>query len=60
MKRKLICAALAGLFLAVSFPAGAQQTVKIPRISFLDGGTASVSAVLARANKVMRQEDHAE
>ena len=53
MKKKLFCPALAVLFLALVFSAEAQQAGKILRIGFLDGSTASGSAVLV---KVFLQE----
>src|SRR5262245_32315060 len=44
---------LGAMLLALSFPAEAQQTGKVPRIGFLDGSTASGMAVLWEA---FRQE----
>src|SRR5262247_573789 len=53
MRKKLTALTLGGLLFAVTFPAQAQQTGKIPRIGFLDNSTASGSAVLVDA---LRQE----
>jgi putative ABC transport system substrate-binding protein len=49
MKRKITEFTLGALLFALSFPAQAQQTGKVPRIGFLDGSTASGSAVLVEA-----------
>jgi ABC-type uncharacterized transport system substrate-binding protein len=49
MKKKIISFVLGALLLAPSFPAPAQQTGKIFRIGFLDGGTASGMAGLLEA-----------
>jgi len=53
MKKKIAVITLCALVLALFFPAHAQQTGKIVRIGFLDGSTASGSAVLVDA---FRQE----
>jgi putative ABC transport system substrate-binding protein len=53
MKKKVIGLALGALLFALSVPAQAQQTGKIPRISFLDSSTASSSTLLVEA---FRQE----
>jgi putative ABC transport system substrate-binding protein len=53
MNKKVLCVALCAVLLALSFPAEAQQTGKVPRIGFLDASTASGSAVLVEA---FRQE----
>ncbi|HEY3305836.1 MAG TPA: ABC transporter substrate-binding protein [Candidatus Binatia bacterium] len=49
MKKKIISFVLGSLLIALSSPAEAQQTGKIFRIGYLDGGTASGSAVLVKA-----------
>jgi putative ABC transport system substrate-binding protein len=51
--KKAFGLASAALLLALSFPAQAQQTGKVPRIGYLDPSTASGSAVLVQA---FRQE----
>jgi len=53
MKKKIAVITLCALVLALFFPAHAQQTGKVARIGFLDGSTASGSAVLVDA---FRQE----
>src|SRR6476469_6151360 len=53
MKKRITLCLLATLFLANGSLADAQQTGKVPRIGFLDGGTAAGSAVLLDA---FRQE----
>jgi len=53
MRKKVIGFALSAMFLALCFPADAQQPTKVPRIGFLDASTASGSAVLVEA---FRQE----
>jgi putative tryptophan/tyrosine transport system substrate-binding protein len=53
IKKKIIFLALCSLLLAPCSAAEAQQTGKIPRIGYLDGSTASGSAVLV---DVFRQE----
>jgi putative ABC transport system substrate-binding protein len=53
MNKKVLCVALCAVLLALSFPAEAQQTGKVPRIGFLDQSTASGIAVLLEA---FRQE----
>src|SRR6266550_3901065 len=53
MSKKIVGLALGALLLALCFPAQAQQPTKVPRIGFLDGSTASSSAVLLEA---FRQE----
>src|SRR5438309_829921 len=53
MSKKIVGLALGALLLALCFPARAQQPTKVPRIGFLDGSTASSSAVLLEA---FRQE----
>jgi putative tryptophan/tyrosine transport system substrate-binding protein len=53
MKRKITVLALSAMLLALCSPAVAQQTAKVRRIGFLDGSTASGSAVLLKA---FRQE----
>jgi putative tryptophan/tyrosine transport system substrate-binding protein len=53
MIQKVLSLALGALLLAVSVPAAAQQTGKIPRIGFLDPSNASSIAVLLEA---FRQE----
>jgi putative tryptophan/tyrosine transport system substrate-binding protein len=42
MNRKLLCLALCALFLALTFPAAAQQPTKVPRIGYLAGGASAV------------------
>jgi putative ABC transport system substrate-binding protein len=41
MSKKIICLALGAMLLALSFPAEAQQTGKVPRIGFLEGPATS-------------------
>jgi len=53
MKKRIALWLLATLFLANVSLADAQQTGKVPRIGYLDGGTAAGSAVLLDA---FRQE----
>jgi putative ABC transport system substrate-binding protein len=53
MNKKVLGVALCAVLLALSFPAEAQQTGKVPRIGFLDQSTASGIAVLLEA---FRQE----
>ncbi len=53
MHKRIICLALCAVLLALCGSAEAQQTVKVPRIGFLDSSTASGSAVLVDA---FRQE----
>src|SRR5215831_17373477 len=53
MNRKIIVLTLFAFLVALSSPVYAQQTRKIFRIGFLDGGTAAGSAVLL---EVFRQE----
>ena len=53
MRKKFISFALSAMLLALSFPADAQQTGKVPRIGFLDNSTASSMAVRLEA---FRQE----
>jgi putative ABC transport system substrate-binding protein len=53
MRKVWIGFALSAVLLALGIPASAQQTGKVPRIGFLDNGTASGSAVLVDA---FRQE----
>src|SRR5215831_7136223 len=49
MSRTITTLAVGALVLALSFPADAQQTGKIFRIGFLDGGTASGMAGQVKA-----------
>src|SRR3954463_3856739 len=49
MKIKVIDLALGALLFALSVSADAQQTGKIPRIGYLDGGSSSGMAVLLEA-----------
>ena len=49
ISKRVFCFGLAAVLLALSFPAEAQQPKKVPRIGFLDSGTASGSAVLVEA-----------
>jgi putative tryptophan/tyrosine transport system substrate-binding protein len=53
MRQYVIGIPLCTMLFALCFPADAQQTGKVPRIGFLDSGTASGSAVLVEA---FRQE----
>jgi putative ABC transport system substrate-binding protein len=53
MKKKILSFAFATLLFALGVSADAQQTGKVARIGFLDGSTASGSAVLTDA---FRQE----
>jgi putative tryptophan/tyrosine transport system substrate-binding protein len=53
VRKKFFGLALGALLFALSFPVEAQQTGKIARVGFLDGSTASGSAVLVEA---FRQE----
>ena len=53
MKKKITVLTLCAILYALSFSVHAQQTGKIPRIGYLDGSTASGSAVLLEA---FRQE----
>ena len=53
MKRKITVLALCAMLFALSLPADAQQTGKVPRIGFLDNSTASSIAVFLEA---FRQE----
>jgi ABC-type uncharacterized transport system substrate-binding protein len=53
MKKKITVLTLCAMLYALSFSVHAQQTGKIPRIGYLDGSTASGSAVLLEA---FRQE----
>jgi putative ABC transport system substrate-binding protein len=43
MNRKIFCAALGALLLALCFPVDAQQAKKVPRIGFLEGATVAES-----------------
>ena len=52
-KKQIIALALCAMLFALCSSAGAQQAGKVPRIAFLDGSTASGSAVLLEA---FRQE----
>jgi putative ABC transport system substrate-binding protein len=53
VSKAILCLALCAMLFALSFPVWAQQTGKVFRIGFLDGGTASGSAGLLEA---FRQE----
>jgi putative ABC transport system substrate-binding protein len=53
MKQKITVLTLSALLFALCHPAEAQQPKKVPRIGYLDSGTASGSAVLV---EVFRQE----
>jgi putative ABC transport system substrate-binding protein len=53
MKRKIPVLALCAMLFALCLPADAQQPKKVPRIGFLDNGTASGVAVFLKA---FRQE----
>jgi putative tryptophan/tyrosine transport system substrate-binding protein len=53
MSKKAVGLTICGVLLALSLPADAQQTGKVPRIGFLNNGTASGMAVLVDA---FRQE----
>src|SRR5215813_6450561 len=53
MKKKITVLTLCAMLFSLCSTANAQQTGKIPRIGFLDSGTASGSAVLV---EVFRQE----
>src|SRR5215471_7064536 len=49
MNRKVSCLALVAMMFALGLPVEAQQTGKVARIGYLDGSTASGSAVLLEA-----------
>jgi putative ABC transport system substrate-binding protein len=49
MKKKIISFVLGAMLLALSLPAEAQQTGKVPRLGFLDASTAAGSAVRLEA-----------
>jgi putative ABC transport system substrate-binding protein len=53
MSKKVFCVALCAILFALCMSADAQQPTKVPRIGFLDAGTAAGSAVLVDA---FRQE----
>src|SRR5262245_18807219 len=53
MRKKFIGLALCAMLFALCSTTAAQQTGKVPRVGFLDSGTASGSAVLV---EVFRQE----
>jgi putative ABC transport system substrate-binding protein len=60
-KRKLIFAALAGLFLALIFPAEAQQPKKVPRIGYISSqGAASESARAEEIRLTLRELGYVE
>jgi putative ABC transport system substrate-binding protein len=49
MKKNIVCRSLCAMFLALSFPASAQQPGKVPRIGYLDAGTPSSTAARKEA-----------
>ena len=44
MSKKLICLALSALLLAISLPASAQQSAKVPRIAYVGGTSLTANA----------------